>query len=322
MNINKKFYISGRYAIKNNVLSLFHGGSSISFKMSGDSFTLSMRFATTQGYFYIIINRDYENKIKVYLDNNGYTYTFSKKDIYYVDIIKANECNMNILLIEDIKVNGELFDYDHEYNKKVRIYGDSTVAGYGILAKEGEGNIHNSDSVSDFIFNSLYELNMGIDIFSASGWGLTFSNYTSPKNIGIINFINKVGPNLNIDYKDAFKEDLLIISLGTNDDSYIKANIDKMPTLVDYFIKQYEHLIKHELKKNKELKILMVYGTLKEEQAYYLVEQTYNSLKSKYPYLFIHKFNGDKTAISNHAFVSQHKIMCEELKTIIKELLR
>lgn len=290
--------------------------------MNGNSFNLSIKFNPHGGYIYIIVNRDYKNKIKIYLDNNCYTHTFEKKNIYYIDIVKANECNDNVLLIEDIKVNGEILDYNYQYNKKIRIYGDSTVAGYGILAKEGEGNIHNSDSVLDFVYRCLYELNMDIDIFSASGWGLTFSNYTCPKNIGIIDFINKMGPNLNNKYEDTFKEDLLIISLGTNDDSFIKANMNKKDYLVDYFIKQYDYLIKHELKKNKDLKTLMIYGTLKEEQAYYLVEQTYVSLKVKYPNLFLVKFNGDNSAISNHAYITQHEIMSEELKKIIIELLR
>lgn len=322
MTIDNKLHINGRYTLKNRMLYLYHGGSSISFKMYGDSFTVSMSFTPISGYFYIIINRDFENKIKVYLDNDCYTHVFKKKGEYYVDIVKANECNNNILLIKDIKVGGELFDFDHQYYKKVRVYGDSTVAGYGILAKEGEGNIHNSDSVLDFIYKGLYELNLDIDIFSASGWGLTFSNYTYPKIMGIINFIDKMGPNINIKYKDTFKENLLIISLGTNDDSYIKANIDNKSSLIDYFIKQYERLIKYELKKNNKLKILMVYGTLKEEQAYYLVEQTYATLKPKYPKLFIHKFNGDNTAISNHAYVSQHELMSVELIKIINEILR
>ena len=64
----------------------------------------------------------------------------------------------------------------------------------------------------------------------------------------------------------------------------------------------------------------MVYGTLKEETAYYLNEEVYKELKPLYKNLYIHKFNGDNTAISHHAYVDQHDLMAEELKQVIKSI--
>ena len=65
----------------------------------------------------------------------------------------------------------------------------------------------------------------------------------------------------------------------------------------------------------------MVYGTLKEEDAYYLSEETYKCLKPFYKNLFVHKFNGDNSGISNHAYVTAHDKMAAELKEVIKSLL-
>ena len=77
-----------------------------------------------------------------------------------------------------------------------------------------------------------------------------------------------------------------------------------------------------EIKLNPNLKILLVYGTLKEEVAYYLYEKAYEQLKPIYKNLYIHKFNGNNTAISNHAYVTAHEKMSEELKNVIKTILQ
>ena len=315
-------HINGRYLFKDNLLYLYNGGSSLSFKMNGDSFSVYLKHIPSPGYFYIIIDRDYSNKIKILNESGFYQYSFKEKSVHYIDIIKANEANDNALVIKDIVVNGELCNYDHVFYKKVKVYGDSTVAGFGILSHNEDPSIHNCDSVKDFVFKALYELDMETDIFSASGWGLTFSSYTNPKNIGIIDFINKVKINSDADNKDVLKEDILIISLGCNDNSYISENDSLRETRINYFIKQYQALIDYELRNNKDLKVLMIYGTLKEESAYYLYEETYDYLKPLYKNLYIHKFDGDNTAISNHAYVTAHERMSEELKAVIKEILK
>ena len=66
----------------------------------------------------------------------------------------------------------------------------------------------------------------------------------------------------------------------------------------------------------------MIYGTLLEKDAYYLYEETYQYLKPMYKNLYIHRFNGDDSAISNHAYVTTHNKMAEELKSVIKSILK
>ena len=316
-----KLHINGRYLFKDEQLYLYNGGSSLSFKMDGDRFTIYLEHIPAPGYFYIIVDRDYSNKIKVLNESGVYNHSFKERGIHYIDIVKANEANDNALVIKDMIIHGQLLSYEHKYYKKVRVYGDSTVAGFGILEHEGCASIHRSDSVRDFIYQGLYELDMEMDIFSASGWGLTFSSYTTPKNIGIIDYIDKVKVNSNIDYEDHFKEDVLIISLGCNDNSYIAEDKSLRDTRINYFKRQYQNLIDHEIRNNSNLKILMIYGTLKEENAYYLYEETYEYLKPLYKNLYIHKFNGDNTAISNHAYVKAHERMSQELKDVLKSIL-
>ena len=311
----------GRFLIKDDHFYFFNGGSGFSFKMDGNSFSVILASIPIQGYFYIVIDRDFNNKIKVNTSDGVFKYSFTERKIHYIDIIKANEANDNTFELVDLKVDGLLLKYDHVYDKKVRVFGDSTVAGFGILGHNEQASIHSSDSVRDFVYSALYELNMESDILSASGWGLTFSSYTNPKNIGIIDFINKVSVGSTIDYEDDFKPDLLIISLGTNDNSYIQEDPLLKESRTNFYKRQYQALIESQVKDNKDLKILMIYGSLKEENAYYLSEETYEYLKPLYKYLYIHKLNGDRSAISNHAYVTAHERMKDELKTVIKDII-
>ena len=134
-------HINGRYLFKDNLLYLYNGGSSASFKMYGTAFTIDLVHIPSPGYFYIVIDRDYSKKHKIYNEDGFQSYLFKEKSIHYIDIIKANEANDDTLLISDIATNGELLKYDHEYDKKVRVFGDSTVAGFGILKHDGYAHL-------------------------------------------------------------------------------------------------------------------------------------------------------------------------------------
>ena len=315
-----KIKICGRYIITNDELFIFNGGSSLSFKMKGQSFEATLSSCPIDSFFYVIIDRDFQNKIKA-KTSSKFVYSFKDNKEHYIDIVKANEANDCVIKLIDLSINGALLDYDYIYDKKVKVYGDSTIAGFGILEHDGVGSITNSDSVRDFCFQALYELNYEMDIMSASGWGLAFSMYTCPKHLGISDFQNKVATNKNDEWKND-KADLLIISLGTNDNSFIQEATHLKDALVKEFITKYEGMIDKELKYNPDLKILMVYGTLNEEDAYYLNEEAYSYLKPLYKNLYIHKFNGDNTAISNHAYVAHHSLMAEELKQVIQNLYK
>lgn len=312
--------IQGRYLLDNHYI-IFNGGSSFSFKAKTSSVTINIKSKPIDGYFYIIVDRDYLNKKKIFTSECPYKFLLDNKE-HYVDIVKANEANDNALELLDLSVEGNFLPYDYQYDKKVKVYGDSTIAGFGILGHDEEASIHTSDSVEGFCFQALYELNMEMDMMSASGFGLVFSAYTCPKNVGVIDYLDKVAVGSHISWNNNQPADLLIISLGCNDNSYIQGNASNKEEMVKKFISAYQKLIDTEIKLNKDLKILMMYGTLKEETAYYLYEETYKKLKPIYKSLYIHKFNGDNTAISNHAYVTAHKRMSEELKTVIKDILK
>ena len=84
--------------------------------MYGSAFTINLVNIPSPGYFYIVIDRDFKNKRKIFNDEGFQTVVFEKISTHHIDIIKANEANDDTLLISDISVNGELLKYDHEYD--------------------------------------------------------------------------------------------------------------------------------------------------------------------------------------------------------------
>ena len=312
--------LNGRHYIDEGRVYFYNGGSGLSFKLNGSGFTIGFKSTPVEGYFYIIVDHNYNKKVKVSTLEKEYKYSFVNKDVHFVDIVKANEANDNVFELIKLGFDGELLEFDESYNGVVKVFGDSTIAGFGILEKTGPASIHNSDSVRDFCYHALYELGMDIDILSASGYGLAFSAYTNPKTIGLFDYLDRVAVNQHIEWQDHSKANLIIISLGCNDNSFIQETSDKEERINEYNSK-LKRLIDLISKGDNTIRVLMVYGTLNEESAYYLYEQAYENLKPYYYNLHIHKFKGDSSAISNHAYVDAHDRMAEELKQVIKQIL-
>lgn len=319
--IIEKLKICGRFCVEND-LFFYHAGSGISFKIKGKSFDLKLSFLDKSGFIYIVVDREFEKKEKILVQGTE-NIKFNLPDFseHLIDIIKCNEEQDNTLVLKELNIDGELLDFNHKFDYKIKVYGDSTIAGYGILEKaDSIANIYTNDGVADFCFSALYKMNTEINIFAASGWGLSFSPYTNPKNVGIINKFDGISLTNNKKWLDKITYDLLIISLGTNDQAFIEENFNDK-SLVDKFVNDYISLIRYERSVNQNLKVLMVYGTLKEEKVYYLIEKSFKEISNQFPKVFLHKFNGDNSAIANHAYVETHKKMSEELKKIVKEVL-
>ena len=138
-----------------------------------------------------------------------------------MDIVKANEAKDNTLVIQELLIDGEFLEYDHKYDKNVMIYGDSSIAGYGILSHD-ETSIHTSDGVRDFLYHALYELNYDMDILCASGYGLSFSAYTNPMTIGVYDYLDKVSVCSHFSWDKQNKHDMLII------EEFFSKKLDKL----------------------------------------------------------------------------------------------
>ena len=322
LEIYKNMLIRGRYKTINGFLQFFNVGSGVSLCVQGKSITFDIKSIVQSCFVYIIKDFDYNQKVKFFIDEDiDLTIPLEDDRPHYIDLVKADEATANSLVIRDIKIDGKILKYAEKPNKFVKVYGDSTIAGYGILAHDGEAGVDTNDGVEDFCFRALFDLKYDFDLFAASGWGLTFSAYTNPKEIGIEKYRENLCVNSNEKWTSR-KPDLLIISLGTNDFAYIEQNPQNKDELIRKFIDSYDKLIEKERENFANLPVLMVYGTLKEESVYPLIEKTYEELSKKLNNIYIVKLPGDNSGISNHSYVSFHKKMSEVLKEKILSIIQ
>ena len=317
----ENLFIKGRYKKVGEFLQIFNTGTTISLHVLARSVTFDLRPIGKHCFVYVIKDFDYNQKEKYFIDEDiDLTISLDDNKPHYIDLVKANEALDNSLLIKDIKTDGKVLNYEEKPSKFIKVYGDSTVAGYGILAHSGVADVDTSDGVEDFCFRALYSLKCDHDIFAASGWGLVFSQFSDPQTDGVEKYRDCLC--IKNDEKWVSKDpDLLIISLGTNDFSYMVINPDKKEELEAKFIASYRKFIEKERKNNSSLPVLMVYGTLKEEWVYPLIEKTYNVLSKEFDNLYLVKIPGDNTGIDNHCHVSHHKEMAEVLKEKIISIL-
>ncbi len=312
----------GRYKKEGEKIFFFNAGSGIFLKAKGRLIKIHLKMLSSSGYVTIIKNKDYDKKEKIFIDNNRIiSLPLSKNSFVSIDIIKVNESTKNTLVIEKIECDGILANIEKNDQKLVKVYGDSSIAGFGILSKSGEENIHNSDVVENFCFRALYSLDLNYDIFCASGWGLTFSEYTNPKDVGIEKFKDCLCVNSKEKWRGK-KCDLLLISLGTNDYSFIDSNSDEKDDKISKFILSYKKIIEDERKKNNHLPVIMIYGSLNEKNVFPLIEKTYNELNKILSNICLVKLSGDNSAISNHSYVKFHKKMSLELVEKIKQIIK
>ena len=313
--------LKGRYTLEGDKIKFYNAGSSVRFRVRGGVTSIEISTEKGPGFVHVIRDFDYENREKILIKNSKkIEISFLDNEPHFVDIVKTNEASDNFLIFGPISTTGKMLDIEKKDKKFIQVYGDSSIAGYGILAHEGEPNYLNNDGVENFCFKALYSLDFDYDIFAASGWGLTFSAWTTPKETGIEKFSDKICVNSDIKFPQK-TPDFLMISLGTNDMAYILENPKKAGELQEIFAKSYENFIKKEREKKPQIPVLMVYGSLKEEHVYDLIENTYKKVSQKLPNIHLLKFDGDHSAIASHSFVTAHPQMAEKLKEKIIQIL-
>lgn len=314
--------LKGRYKKDKENIFFFNTGSGVSLCFQGKSFTFNLGSINKPCFVYIIKDFDFSQKEKFLVDKNeSIKITFHDDKAHYIDLVKANEAIDNTLVLKSIEINGKILKYAEKPNKYVKVYGDSSVAGYGILKHSGIPDYDTSDGVEDFCFRALYNLHFNYDIFCASGWGVTFSPYTNPMTVGIEKYRDRLCVKNEEKWVNQ-KADLLLFSLGTNDFSYINQNLSRKDELERKFIDSYCEFVKKERELNPNAPVLMVYGSLKEECVYPLIEKTYIELSKVFDNLYIVKLPGNCDGIDYHCHVSHHKEMAEVLAEKIVSIIK
>lgn len=254
-----------------------------------------------------------------------------------VKIVKLSETAMSTLAIKNITVSSAGDIKPTENNEHlIEFVGDSITCGYGV--DDENRNHHFSTTTEDvtktYAYKTAEALNADYSMVSISGYGI-ITGYCSDgktKTDQILpNYYDKIGfswSNTDITSRDwSFKNnrhpDVVVINLGTNDDSYCKSYADRK----DEFSKAYVKFLKSVRKNNPDAAIICSLGIMG-DNLYSSVEEAMTSYSKKtgdnnvYCLHFSTQNGTTGYAADWHPTEATHTIAAEELVKEIKEIMK
>lgn len=284
---NECVKILGRTYQIEDTLWMGLSGTGVEFSFSGMSLVVSI-----EGAVVALDEAQRENapRVAIYLDDERIVDDLiTQKEMKYVvfdgtkerkgivKIIKLSESPMSVMGIKPLEI-GDMDWIQPTENKEhfIEIIGDSITCGYGV---DDEDCMHHfktetEDCTKSYSLKTAAKLNVDVSLVSASGYGI-ISGYTDhPENKNVAEVLPPYYESLGYS-RDLFAEtvvphsltwnfagerqpDLVIVNLGTNDDSYCQDDEEKQK---DYRT-NYIEFLKVIRKNNKNAKILCVLGLM------------------------------------------------------------
>ncbi|MGN0656852.1 MAG: GDSL-type esterase/lipase family protein [Ruminiclostridium sp.] len=243
-------------------------GKSVKFTIKGDD---AARSGNNDNAARLAVYVDGERVTDIMLDEKEKTVTAFEGEAErtaVVSLVKLSETANSTFSITKIEAEGDIKPTE-EKPLYIEFIGDSITCGYGV--DDEDRNHHFSTSTEDctkaYAYKTAQLLDADYSLVSISGYGI-ISGYTSnpdKKSASQVmpKYYDKIGFCYTSDVSDTewdFRRspDIIVINLGTNDDSYCNGDPDKQAE----FTEAYEKFIKQVREKNPDSQILCVLGVM------------------------------------------------------------
>ena len=286
--------IIGRTCMERGIRWCGHSGSGIEFQMVGTSVSITLSGDdTTQG-------NETEGKARVGIyvnekrvvdtileqpENTFSVFNSSEPQTVTVRIIKLSECAMSVMGVKCIEADA--IDGIHPTMPKghaIEFVGDSITCGFGVDLEDPDTMFQTKteDVTRAYAYKVAQKLDADYSMVSFSGYGI-ISGYTDtdiPQEEQLVpSYYEKVGfsyakPFGTLQMQDIawdflkYRPELVVINLGTNDDSYCKDHDLRR----QQFTEKYVEFLKLIRKNNPQATILCIVG-LMGERIYPTVEK-------------------------------------------------
>lgn len=204
-----------------------------------------------------------------------------------VSIVKLSESPMSTIGIKEIKCTGSAIKPTENKDMLIEFIGDSITCGYGIDDPDKDHHFVTAteDITKAYGYLTAKKLDADYSMVSFSGYGI-ISGYTDNGNKVtaqmVPQFYTKLGyswgtngtfspQNEEWDFSKR-QPDLIVLNLGTNDDSYTQNDSEKQ----NEYAENYTEFLKLIREKNPEARILCVFGVMG-DRLYPFVEQAVNN---------------------------------------------
>ena len=249
-------------------------GTKCTVNVNGDSNAMNSSAADNQARVGIYVNG--ERVIDDMVDNLRESYDVFESDTpqdVTVSIVKLSESPMSTISIGDIKVTGSVIKPTPDKDLFIEFVGDSITCGYGAddPVKENHFSTKTEDVTKAYAYKTAQALDADYSMVSFSGYGIISGYSSNDKKVSnqtVPQYYTKLGfswsPNgsfvpANIDWDFSGRQpDVVVINLGTNDDSYTKSETDRQ----EEYAAEYVNFIKTIREKNPDAKILCTLGVM------------------------------------------------------------
>lgn len=313
-------------------------GTKCSVTVTGDSNAINASNADNQARVGIYVNG--ERVIDDMVDNIQETYDVFESDTpkeVTVSIVKLSESPMSTIGIKEIKATGSKIAPTPNKDLFIEFIGDSITCGYGIddPDKDHHFSTKTEDVTKAYAYRTAEKLNADYSMVSFSGYGIISGYSSNDKKVEaqtVPQFYTKLGYSwaangsftpANVDWDFSKRQpDLIVINLGTNDDSYTKTNSERQQEYCDAYVE----FIKKIRENNPDAKILCTLGVMGDRlfdyvqlAVYNYTEQTGDSNVSAMK--FDVQLPDDGYSADWHPSVTTHEKASEKLAAEIKSLL-
>ena len=253
-----------------------------------------------------------------------------------VSVVKLSESPMSTIAVGEIKVEGTKIQPTPEKDLLIEFIGDSITCGYGVDDPDKDHHFVTAteDVTKAYAYKTAQALNADYSMVSFSGYGI-ISGYTNGDKVPeqtVPQYYTKLGyswsPNASfvpadVDWDFSKRQpDLIVINLGTNDDSYTQFDSDKKQEYCDAYVE----FIKTIREKNPDAKILCTLGIMGDRlfeyvqfAAYTYTEETGDTNISSMK--FDVQNPADGYSADWHPSVTTHEKASEKLAAEIKSVL-
>ena len=317
-------------------------GFTIKFKgsfLTADLVATNTDIAAKKPYIAIIIDGDYSNPIVKSLDSNEINdlvlVSNLSKTEHEVTVIKRNESVESFFGLKKIATDGKLLP-KVEKERYIEVLGDSTIAGYGIEVPNGVVKTsENTNIMKTFTYLAALNFDADYSIICNSGWGLTGSKWTNPQTVNLFEVYKRFYGTLNVsnnkhiyseeyfDFTTARKADVVILSVGANDLTYISEGFNISTTegnkRREEFTEKYIELLNFINEQyGEDVDIFMISWT--ETGMDSTIKKVLDKANKTMDNVYMVAVKGDRKASSSHPSVESHaecaQILIAEIKKV------
>ncbi len=256
--------------------------STVSFTLSGESGALSR---PEPARMEIYIDGKLDSLHDLGINGQVITVDLGEKADHIVRIIKTTESENGTVFLDEIAVDSDSIAPTPAKERKIEFIGDSITCGYGLGADKASEHFTTKTEYGSrtYAYKAAQLLDADYSMVCFSGFGLV-SGYTAN---GVKNEISLLptyyekcglawedyygGNTAGIDSVDwdfsQYVPDLIVINLGTNDNSYVSrgADADEKAARAQEYVDAYVAFLKQVRENNPDSEILCTLGTMGQE---------------------------------------------------------